>query len=139
MQPVRAHSPRCKIPGTRRDPAENPAGRQARASLSHGSRPRPRMSLDSAVIHGAKICFEPTWRGEMARRGVLRRDVLKGLAALVPLSMGVGLRPVLAGTAPKRIVFFFIPDGCIPGLFHPKGTEFSFELSPMTKALEPVK
>jgi hypothetical protein len=75
----------------------------------------------------------------MAAWGVRRRDVLKGLAALLPLSVGFGVRPVLAGPAPKRIVFFFIPDGVIPPLFHPTGSEFSFELSPMTKALEPVK
>jgi hypothetical protein len=71
--------------------------------------------------------------------GVHRRDVLKGLATLVPLSMGFGIRPVLAGTAPKRAIFFFIPDGCIPSLFHCKGSEFAFELAPMVKALEPVK
>jgi hypothetical protein len=68
-----------------------------------------------------------------------RRGLLKGMGAAIPLTMGFGIRPVLAGTAPKRAIFFFIPDGCIPSLFHPKGSEFSFELSPMTKALEPVK
>jgi hypothetical protein len=68
-----------------------------------------------------------------------RRGVLKGLGALIPLSMGFGVRPVLAGTGPKRVVFFFIPDGCIPALFHPKGSEFAFSLSPMTEPLAAVK
>jgi hypothetical protein len=68
-----------------------------------------------------------------------RRGVLKGLSALVPLSMGLGARPVLAGTGPKRAIFFFIPDGCVPELWHPTGSEFSFTLSPMTKPLEEVR
>ena len=70
---------------------------------------------------------------------IRRRGVLKGLGAMIPLTMGLGVRPVLAGEAPKRVVFFFIPDGCIPPLFHPKGSEFSFTLSPMTEPLAPVK
>jgi hypothetical protein len=70
---------------------------------------------------------------------ITRRGVLKGVSALVPLSMGLYARPVLAGPGPKRAVFFFIPDGCIPALFHPTGSEFSFTLSPMTKPLEAVK
>jgi hypothetical protein len=61
------------------------------------------------------------------------------MGALIPLSIGVGIRPVLAGTGPKRAVFFFIPDGCVPSLFHPRGTEFDFALSPMTAPLESVK
>jgi len=75
----------------------------------------------------------------MAMYGINRRDVLKGAAALLPLSMGFGIRPVLAGTAPKRVVFFFIPDGCVPSLFHPTGSEFAFNLSPMTAPLEAVR
>ena len=59
----------------------------------------------------------------MSSYHVSRRSVLKGLAATVPLSMGFGVRPVLAGTGPKRAIFFFIPDGCIPALFHPTGSE----------------
>ncbi|WP_179137306.1 DUF1552 domain-containing protein [Candidatus Entotheonella palauensis] len=61
------------------------------------------------------------------------------MATLVPLGMGVRLRPVLAGTAPKRVVFFYIPDGCIPTLWHPSGSEFDFTLSQMTEPLAAVK
>ena len=68
-----------------------------------------------------------------------RRQLLKGIAASVPLSLGFRLRPVLAGTGPKRVVFFYIPDGCIPSLWHPSGSEFDFTLSPMTQPLAPVK
>ncbi len=75
----------------------------------------------------------------MSTYHISRRSVLKGMSALVPLSMGFYARPVLAGPGPKRAVFFFIPDGCIPSLFHPTGSEFSFTLSPMTKPLEAVK
>jgi len=74
-----------------------------------------------------------------------RRSLLKGaaaavpLSAFVPLSAGLRLKPVLAADAPTRAIFFFIPDGCVPSLFHPKGSELSFELSPMTKPLERMK
>jgi hypothetical protein len=37
---------------------------------------------------------------------VRRLRFLQSMAALVPLSMGVQLRPVLAATGPKRVVFF---------------------------------
>ena len=70
-----------------------------------------------------------------------RRQFLKrmALATLVPLSTGVRIRPVLAGTAPKRVIFFYIPDGCIPALWHPSGSEFDFTLSQMTEPLDTVK
>lgn len=68
-----------------------------------------------------------------------RRQFLKGTAALLPLGLGLPLRPVLADTGPKRVVFFYIPDGCIPALWHPSGSEFDFTLSPMTEPLAPVK
>ena len=70
---------------------------------------------------------------------ISRRGVLKGLSAVIPLSMGFSVRPVLAATGPKRAIFFFIPDGCVPSLFHPTGSEFSFTLSPMTRPLEAVR
>jgi len=74
-----------------------------------------------------------------------RRSFLKGAAAaaptaaLLPLAGGLGLNPVFAAGGPKRAIFFFIPDGCIPPSFHPTGSEFSFQLGPQTKALESVK
>jgi len=68
-----------------------------------------------------------------------RRSLLKGTAASIPLAMGLRLKPVLAAQGPKRAIFFFIPDGCVPSLFHPTGTETNFRLSPMTAPLEAVK
>jgi len=72
---------------------------------------------------------------------IRRRDFIKGATALVPLSMsGFWLRPVLAQTSgPKRAIFFYIPDGCIPQLWHPTGTERNFTLPPMTAPLAAVR
>lgn len=78
----------------------------------------------------------------MAPFKIGRRDFIKGATAMVPLSMsGFWLRPVLAQGlgAPKRAIFFYIPDGCIPSLFHPTGTETSFTLPAMTAPLNAVK
>ncbi len=75
-----------------------------------------------------------------------RRSFLKGAAAaaptaaLLPLAGGFGLNPVFAaGGGPKRAIFFFIPDGCIPQSFHPSGSEFAFRLGPQTQALDSVR
>lgn len=72
------------------------------------------------------------------RPDLTRRRLLKGLAAL-PLASGLSLRPVLAQPAPRRVIFFYIPDGCIPAFWHPSGTEFDFTLPSMTSPLNPVK
>lgn len=73
-----------------------------------------------------------------------RRQFLKtlgGSALAAPLATMPWARVALAqqGGAPKRAVFVFIPDGCIPERFHPRGTEFNFELNDMTSPLERVK
>jgi hypothetical protein len=71
-----------------------------------------------------------------------RRDFIKGATALVPLSMSnFWLKPVLAQGvgAPKRAIFFYIPDGCIPALWHPTGSETNFTLPAMTAPLNAVK
>ena len=72
-----------------------------------------------------------------------RRQFVKGLAgaalaapmASIPWSRSA----FAAGTAAKRAVFVYIPDGAIPELFHPSGTETNFTLAPMTSPLERVK
>ncbi len=68
-----------------------------------------------------------------------RRRFVQSVSAMVPLSMGLGLRPALAGPAPTRAMFVFIPDGCVPSLWHPTGSEFDFQLSPMLSPLQSVR
>ena len=74
----------------------------------------------------------------MASVNIRRRRLLQSGAALLPLGLGINLQPVLAGTTTKKVIFFYIPDGCIPALWHPIGSEFDFTLSPMTQPLVPV-
>ncbi|MEO2168781.1 MAG: DUF1552 domain-containing protein, partial [bacterium] len=72
---------------------------------------------------------------------VSRRRFLQGLglasAALVaPLSL---VRAARASYPAERIIFFYIPDGCIPDAFHPSGGEFDFTLGAMTEPLAHVR
>ncbi|WP_416396352.1 DUF1552 domain-containing protein [Allohahella sp. A8] len=72
-----------------------------------------------------------------------RRQFVKGLAGAAlaaPLASIPWSRSAFAaGTAAKRAVFVYIPDGAIPELFHPSGSETNFTLAPMTSPLERVK
>jgi hypothetical protein len=71
-----------------------------------------------------------------------RRNFLLGSAATVaaasPLVNLLG-RASVAAAAPTRALFLYFPDGCIPGRFHPTGSERGFTLNQMTSPLEPVK
>lgn len=76
------------------------------------------------------------------RRPLDRRTFLKSLAvagATTSLSIGSFVRAARAQTAAKRAIFVYIPDGCIPELWHPTGTESSFTLPSMTEPLAPVQ
>lgn len=71
-----------------------------------------------------------------------RRSFLKGLAltgATTALSVSSFVRAARAQTAAKRAIFVYIPDGCIPDLWHPTGSEQSFTLPAMTQPLSAVQ
>ena len=80
-------------------------------------------------------------RMRMRKPSLSRRNFVAGLgasAALVPFLSS--LRASRAGAAaPKRAMFVYVPDGCIPAKWHPTGSETSFTLPEMSAPLEPIK
>jgi hypothetical protein len=71
-----------------------------------------------------------------------RRNLLRGLgaSALIAPFAGQFLKPGRAAAAPqKRVMFVYVPDGCIPALWHPTGSEKNFTLPAMSANLEPIK
>lgn len=72
-----------------------------------------------------------------------RRDFLRGGTSLLTLAPFASLlharRASAQGKSPTRALFVYVPDGCIPDRFHPKGSETDFTLSAMTEPLARVK
>ena len=64
----------------------------------------------------------------MSDQGILksRRRFLQGFlaaGAMTPFAFPHIVRPALAEMATaKRVIFVYVPDGCIPTQWHPKGT-----------------
>jgi len=75
-------------------------------------------------------------RARMHRRAFLKTIGCAGAAALAPLTL---IRAARADSAARKVIFFYIPDGCIPDRFHPTGSEFDFSLAPMTEPLDSVR
>lgn len=70
-----------------------------------------------------------------------RRNFVRGLgsaAALAPLLSSLYASRAMAA-APKRVLIVYVPDGCIPALWHPTGSETSFTLPEMSQPLEKIK
>ncbi|HVZ34117.1 MAG TPA: DUF1552 domain-containing protein [Polyangiaceae bacterium] len=70
-----------------------------------------------------------------------RRTLLRGLGAtalIAPFAQLANLRRAQAAP-PKRAMFVYVPDGCIPDIWHPTGSETSFTLPSMTAPLEAIK
>jgi len=70
-----------------------------------------------------------------------RRALLRGLGAtalLAPFAQLTSLRSARAA-APKRAMFVYVPDGCIPAIWHPTGSETSFTLPVMSAPLQPIQ
>jgi hypothetical protein len=68
-----------------------------------------------------------------------RRSFLRGLGATALIAPFAQLPRKAHAAAPKRAMFVYVPDGCIPALWHPKGSETAFTLPEMTAPLEPIK
>jgi len=71
-----------------------------------------------------------------SRRGFLATALAAG--ALVQAGMLRSPRIARAG-APMRTLFVYVPDGCIPSLWHPSGSETSFTLPEMSAPLSSVQ
>lgn len=84
----------------------------------------------------------------LRRSTIARRRLLQGLAAAAIGAPALGLwagrgRPARAAAGKaERVIFFYFPDGVVgpsqegePGLWHPTGSEFDFQLSPQTEPL----
>src|SRR4051812_46192914 len=70
-----------------------------------------------------------------------RRNFVRGLGfgvALAPFFRSLGASRA-AAAAPKRVMFVYVPDGCIPSNWHPTGTETNFTLPSMSSPLEKIK
>lgn len=74
---------------------------------------------------------------KLNRRGFFLGSAAAAFAAS-PLMRMFG--SISANAAPlRRVMFVYIPDGCIPDKFHPTGSETNFTLRDMTTPLESVK
>jgi hypothetical protein len=70
-----------------------------------------------------------------------RRTLLRTLGAsalLAPFAQPFALQRARAAL-PKRAMFVYVPDGCIPAKWHPKGTETNFTLPEMSAPLASVQ
>jgi hypothetical protein len=69
----------------------------------------------------------------MTRRSFLGRSIATGALPFLA-------RPGAAGAAPLfNAVFVFVPDGIVPSLWHPKGSETDFTLPPMSEPLGAIR
>jgi len=66
---------------------------------------------------------------------------MRGLGSAAALAPFLGsLRTArVSAAAPKRLLFVYVPDGCIPARWHPTGTETNFTLPEMSAPLEKIK
>jgi hypothetical protein len=71
------------------------------------------------------------------RRQFLKSMSMAGLAG--PLASLPWAQSAFAASGDKRAIFLYMPDGCIPELFHPTGTSSNFTLPSMTNPLNAVK
>lgn len=72
-----------------------------------------------------------------SRRQFIKK--LSGAAIAAPMLNLTWARSVFAADAPKKVVFMYMPDGCIPNRFHPSQTGTSFTLPDQTRELDSVK
>lgn len=72
----------------------------------------------------------------LKRRNFLKLLGSAGVASTATLPL---MRSAIAATAPKRVIFIFIPDGMRPQHWHAQGTESDFILPAMTQPLDRVK
>lgn len=71
-----------------------------------------------------------------SRRSVLGMLAAAGVASPLGLMLG---RRAMAASGDVRAMFVYIPDGCIPSLWHPTGGVTGFSLPSMTAPLEAIR
>lgn len=77
----------------------------------------------------------------MVKRSLSRRNFVRGLGGslvLAPFLSSIAWQRAHAA-ARKRVMFVYVPDGCIPARWHPTGSETNFTLPDMSAPLEPIK
>jgi hypothetical protein len=73
---------------------------------------------------------------QFSRRSFLGKAIITGAATQLPM---FGRVRSAKAAAPLNFLSIFVPDGCIPGLWYPKGSETSFTLGTMSEPLMAVK
>jgi hypothetical protein len=79
----------------------------------------------------------------MIPQRISRRTVLRGAGAAMALPMLEIMTPVGRAAektaAPRRIAFFYIPNGVVQSTWNPKETGKNFALSPTLEPVEPIR
>jgi hypothetical protein len=75
-------------------------------------------------------------RNGFSRRSFLHRAIATGAALELPL---LGRTRRAQAAAPLNFVSVFVPDGVVPGLWYPQGSETSFTLPTMSEPLSVIK
>jgi hypothetical protein len=73
-----------------------------------------------------------------SRRNFIRSTCATALLAPFAHQLAFGTRKARAA-APKRVMFVYVPDGCIPEKWHAQGAGTSFTLPEMSSPLEVIK
>ena len=77
----------------------------------------------------------------MSKSSLSRRSFVRSVGAslvLAPFIHQLNLSRARAAVQ-KRVMFVYVPDGCIPSKWHPTGSESNFTLPEMSAPLEPIK
>ena len=77
-----------------------------------------------------------SWR--FSRRSFLHKSIVTGAALQLPMIGRVGSARAQAAP-PLNLFTVFVPDGCIPSQWNPKGGERDFTLPAMSDPLNPVR
>ena len=77
----------------------------------------------------------------MSKLALSRRHFLRGVGGSLVLAPFVSsiMQSRARAAAAKRLLVVYVPDGCIPGRWHPTGSETSFTLPEMSAPLDPIK
>jgi hypothetical protein len=72
----------------------------------------------------------------LTRRSFLARSIATGAIMDLPF---LGRPRAAQAAAPFNVIFMFVPDGCVPSLWFPKGGETDFTLPAMSEPLNAIR